>query len=1188
MNAIMKRFAWLGLGTLWAMLAIGPALADDTELFIGNSQSSQAQPNILFIFDNSGSMDTLVRTQDPFDGRTTYPAAGCDPNRVYWRTGAGDPPACTTDRWFDLAQLKCDAALRAFLTAGYYTDNMAQYDPTNGGGGKRWETIASGQKSRAVECRSDRGVHGDGIDGSKLYARNGQSGVNGFWGDRTQEISWGQAPANETYTLYSGNYLNWTFGPANSRSRIDIVKDVAGNLLDSVSGVNVGLMTFNDPIDNLNGSQGGYVAYPMQDVNLARAPMKAAINALTAHTYTPLSETLYEASQYYMGRRVDYGALTSVAASRDPSNPANYQSPVVYGCQKNFIVYLTDGEPTKDVDADAKIKALRDANGQSFGQLVGPTCDAETYPAGFAPSGGDCLDDLAEFMQKGDLTNLPGQQNVSTYTIGFTVDLPNLSDTARRGGGNYYTANDTASLANVLSNIVTQILTKNTTFTSPTVAVNAFNRTQNLSDLFISVFRPAGRDHWPGNLRKYRLDALTGQIVYGPAGQRGIPAIDPATGFFKKDAYDDWALAPPYDPVDDVNGAANAEIGGAANLIPGAATRAVYTSLGGNGPSSLTRIARGVLTDAILNTGLPGDPTADQVTDFINGEDLPDTNLNNVTAEPRTQMGDPLHSQPTSFVYGPGLRDGLVFMATNDGYLHAVDMSTGVEKWAFLPQEFLGSQIDLYNDNSSASKHYGIDGDLRLLALANNDNVIDPATEKVYLYFGMRRGGDFYYALDVTDKNAPPTLAFRLDSTSLPGLGQSWATPVPTKMNIGGTVRNVLVIAGGYEPDQDNSVLTTDNIGNAIFIVDAQTGALLWSAGRDRGTLLLNTSGRRMDYSIPARVRVVDLDGDGLADRMYAGDMGGQVWRFDVFNGQPAASLITGGVIAQLGGAPNSSPSLADTRRFYYAPDVAVVNSRNYNFIHVGIGSGHREHPLSTANQDRFYALRDYNLGALTQAQYNALTIITDSSLTPVTTTNTNVPNGSPGWRLDLNIGGWNGEKVLAEARTFNNEVIFSTFMPSTTGTSCQPQLGTNRIYQMSIFNGAPVTNLDGSADPSTLSMSDLFVQNEGGILSSAHALFLDRDANHDGIPDAEQDSDGDGIPDSIDPDKNGNGIPDALEDDDHDGIPNGQDADANGNGIPDDQEDGGNPTICVGLICFPAGFQNTPVRTFWTQRSLD
>ena len=1166
MNAIMKRFAWLGFGTLWAIAAVGPALADDTELFIGTSQNSQSQPNILFIFDDSGSMATIVKTQDTYDGTKTYATAGCDANMVYWLVGTGSPPACTTARFFNMSALVCDKALQAFKTAGYYTDNMAQYDPTNSGTGKRWETLSSTQKTRDVECRSDRGVHGDGVNTTNLYARNGQSGVAGYWGTAGQEISWGNAPANETYTLYSGNYLNWANGPTLNRSRIDIVKDVATNLLDSVSGVNVGLMTFND-------NQGGYVAFPMTDVDVGRKAMKDAITGLQPITWTPLSETLWEAGQYYMGRKVDYGGA-SVAGAIDPAKPGYYLSPIAAGCQKNFVVYLTDGEPTKDRDADAKIKAVKDANGTSFGTLVGNTCDVETYPAGFSPDGGDCLDDLAEFLNKGDLSALPGQQNVITYTIGFTVDLPNLSQTATRGGGKYYTANDTASLASAMSNIVTSILTTNTTFTAPTVAVNSFNRTQNLSELFISVFRPSGRTHWPGNLKKYRL--TTDSVIVDATG---TPAIDPATGFFKDTSRSIWSV-----PID----GSNVEVGGAANLIPAPVSRLVYTYLG---TAALTaagnRVAKtnSAIDDALLGTGTPGDPTRDQVIDFITGLDTSDTNQNNITNEPRYQMGDPLHSQPVSVIYGPTLADGVLFFATNDGYLHAIDITTGIEKWSFVPPEFLRNQLALYNDDSSVNKLYGIDGDLRVVTVADNNGIIDPG-EKVYLYFGMRRGGDFYYALDVSDPNAPKVM-FRLDGTQLPGLGQSWATPVPTKVNIGGTAKSVLVIAGGYEPDQDNSALSTDTIGNSIYIVDSVSGALLWYASNTSGaTKRFNTTGRSMSYSFPAHVRVADFDGDGFMDRIYAADMGGQIWRFDVSNGQPASSLIAGGVIAQLGGAPNASPALTDVRRFYYAPDIAVVSTRTENFTHIGIGSGHREHPLSTATQDRFYALRDYNVGQMTQAQFDALTVITDASLTPVTTVNTAVAHGSAGWRLDLNIGGWTGEKVLAEARTFNNEVIFSTFMPNSSGTSCQPQLGTNRIYQMNIFNGAPVLNLDGSSDP-TLTMTDLFTQHEGGILPTAQTLFLGPDANHDGIPDSEQDTDGDGIPDSKDTDKNGNGIPDDQEDDDGDGIPNGQDSDKNGNGIPDDQE-GDRPTECVGLICFPAGYRNIPVRTFWTQRSLD
>jgi hypothetical protein len=312
------------------------------------------------------------------------------------------------------------------------------------------------------------------------------------------------------------------------------------------------------------------------------------------------------------------------------------------------------------------------------------------------------------------------------------------------------------------------------------------------------------------------------------------------------------------------------------------------------------------------------------------------------------------------------------------------------------------------------------------------------------------------------------------------------------------------------------------------------------------------------------------------------------VWRFDITNGNTAANLVAGGVIAQLGAAGASPATLASTRRFYYAPDVATVNTRTENFIHIGIGSGHREHPNGTGNQDRFYALRDYAIAPQTQAQFNARTIIRDADLTPVTTTNTTVAAGSVGWRLDLNIGGWQGEKVLAEARTFNNQVIFSTFIPSSGSSSCVPALGLNRVYQMSIFNGAPVNNLDGPADGSPLTMDDLYLENAGGILSNAQALFIDGDANGDGIPDSEDDQDNDGIPDSEDPDKDGNGVLDADEDPDGDGIPNGLDPDDDNDGIPDEDEEADDTVICIGLICFPAGFQNNPVRTFWAQESID
>ena len=83
-----------------------------------------------------------------------------------------------------------------------------------------------------------------------------------------------------------------------------------------------------------------------------------------------------------------------------------------------------------------------------------------------------------------------------------------------------------------------------------------------------------------------------------------------------------------------------------------------------------------------------------------------------------------------------------------------------------------------------------------------------------------------------------------------------------------------------------------------------------------------------MQHSIPGDVRVLDLDNNGLADRMYVADMGARIWRFDIFNGRPGRStFVTGGKLASLGVADGVGNPLSDARRFYNAPDVSLVRS---------------------------------------------------------------------------------------------------------------------------------------------------------------------------------------------------------------------------------------------------------------------
>ena len=607
------RLGALTMGAIW-MLASGlPAVADDTELFVATSANAGIRPNVLFIIDNSGSMASEVRTQEDYDPGTLY-SGGCDANRVYWRTGTGDEPDCTTDRWFEMTALKCGAALEAFRTGGQFIDVMAQYDPDTirgrrGDVGERWEDIDQNQHTRAVECKTDAGSHGEDEADPDLYARDGSTSPTGYWGDVTTRISWTSSHNNTTYSIYAGNYLNWISSPTTTQTRLEIVQDVATSLLGSINGVDVGLMYFNAP------DQGGLVAHAMENVATARSTIQAKINALRPETFTPLSETLYEAAQYFRGDEVVFGDPDSVAESRDPADTDLYNSPINNTCQQNYIVLLTDGEPTRDRDATSAIQAMTDDAGDTFASLVGGTCDAETYPAGFNPDGGQCLDDLAQFLHDGDHSPLADQQSINTYTIGFEIDLPILEQTAQRGGGVYYTADDTASLANALTNILIDVLQTNQTFTSPSVAVNAFNRTQNLSDLFISVFSPTGQRHWHGNLKKYQLRPSDATIV----DANGDPAVDPSTGFFSEYAQSFWSASVDGEVVTS---------GGAANLIPTPTNRKVYTYFANvnltDATNRISPLNTANLTDTELDTGGAGDPTAAEVISFINGVDLAD------------------------------------------------------------------------------------------------------------------------------------------------------------------------------------------------------------------------------------------------------------------------------------------------------------------------------------------------------------------------------------------------------------------------------------------------------------------------------------------------------------------------------------------------------------------------------------
>ncbi len=1105
------KLTWLCLGVAIAIIGGTPAWADDTELLLvtPGTAANTFNANILLILDSSGSMNTQEETNKPYDSDVTYPGA-CDPNLMYWsRTGV--LPACSAGDAHAVkkSSFVCKKAQRQILGIGLYKGVMVQYraDST---GARRWRTLARNFTREPVECQDDSGFHGSG---NLTYAQAGTD-LPPFTNNPNKEVAWGSFPASESYTVFDGNYLNWRATPEKIiLSRIDMVKAATKIAMESINSSNIGIMRFND-------FDGGAVIQGMIDLDSNRTALASVIDGITVGGRTPLSEALYESALYWLGEPAHYGErINDHPTDRDAlvsTSPEVYKAPESPVCTRNYNVLLTDGEPFDDLDTPTLAPTL-----PNFAARLGRTTCTGTNQ-------GDCLDDIAEYLSLPDLlADQKGDQFVTTHTIGFSIDLPILKETAEISGGDYYQADDVENLTLALLSIFGEANLQELAFTSPAVAVSAFNRTQNLNDLYMTVFQPQANIHWPGNLKKYRLKD---RVITDADGN---PAVNPLTGFFADTAKNFWTV-----------GAADGNkvgVGGAASQLPAPAARKLYTNNGNAELTSGTNAISAANVDAYRLadfglSGATGEPTITEMIAWLRGADILDADDDPLTTQ-RNVMGDPLHSQPATMVYGgsPGNEDIVVYVATNDGYLHAIDAATGKELWAFIPKEMLPRSAALMFNPNSSFKSYGIDGDITPVFVDRDSNGLIDGTDFAYILFGLRRGGSSYYALDVTDKNAPKILW----NVAYPGMGQSWSRPAVTRVRLKDNSLNpdgaVVILGAGYDPVHDTRAFpaTEDNSGAGIFMLDLQSGDELWRAGRELSSNLVLPN---MTRAFPSQVRVIDLDGDRFADRMYAADVGGQLWRFDIFGGEPASSLVTGGVIAQLGAEGITRPTPAETRRTYNSPDVAIFvdTAQNRRFLSVNIGTGYRAHPLDTSAADVFYSFRDPDVaGRLSQVEFNSYNIATNADFVEVRgATQAVVTASERGWKFSLPAD----QMVLSNSAVFNGELFFVTFSPdSVSAQDCTVRVGKNFLYRVSILNGDPIVdNIDAVSDLIADARRVTELQ-QRGIAPSPQFLF-----------------------------------------------PSPDDVDCQGAACSP------MPLGCVGVECFDPGFENRPVRTLWTQDGIE
>ena len=393
---------------------------------------------------------------------------------------------------------------------------------------------------------------------------------------------------------------------------------------------------------------------------------------------------------------------------------------------------------------------------------------------------------------------------------------------------------------------------------------------------------------------------------------------------------------------------------------------------------------------------------------------------------------------------------------------------SGEEVWAFMPRRAMAAQSILRANGTGMTHPYTVDGaPVAFMLDVNQDgSIVGSDGDKVYLYVGMRRGGKAYYAFDITNPEAPRLMWTIEKSGTFSELGYTFSNPRVGLVNTSSGPTPAIMFAGGYDMNKDirGAVGTNDSEGNAIYVVNAETGQLIWKAIRGSGgsgsTVFEHP---RLTDSIPSTLSVGDTDGDGFTDRIVVGDTGGNVWRADIHGKDTSRWKLT--QLAALG--RHASGGIVNDRRFFHRPDLVPSKDNDGMFDAVVIGSGDRPDPLDKGGLTSNYAfmIKDRHTapgsGVDESIQVSELGDVTSNCLQSSSPCSIDLTKG---WALGLTEP---GEKVLATALTITGKTFFTTYLPRSGAgaTACAPSEGAGRLYAVALQDATAVINYDTSDD---------------------------------------------------------------------------------------------------------------------------
>lgn len=795
-----------------------------------------------------------------------------------------------------------------------------------------------------------------------------------------------------------------SMGSSNSGgTRLSVAKNVTKNLFAANPNVRWGLAHFNTVY--YNSKYHAEIRQEIADFSPAHlTSLNTSVDALNTAGATAMADAFLDMYDYFAGRYVPRNQTTALA------------SPVEYRCQKNYTMLVTDGEPNSSLPTSHP--TLGTFPGISYSNFTPMSEQAYTMNMGLT---GNDLDGIAFNTYR---------QYMSTYTVGFTINLPLLKNMAEHAGGEYFTAGNEAQLTQAFQKAIQSIVNKTSSVPAP-VSVN-----QPSNGVVQVGFET---ENWSGSVKSRQVDAN---------GNISTTTVD-AT-------------------------------------VPAASGRKLLTSYGAG--------TRAFTTISATNSAMLADTTTfgsnpEWTLRFLTGEE-PTTE---VTWRKRNGnvLGDFVHTEPLQLSKLSGNSDDFIAGA-NDGLMHYFrrqgNTAAYSELFAYAPSATLSKvQYVARRDYGQVTNphRYLVDG-----ALVTQKLFDTVGGNKQLLVGALGRGGKGLYALNLDNAtaNSPSGIGtdvglWDINSEDLGvwngglNMGYTFGRPVVAKVKQPLTAAGAepwMVIAGnGYDSDIAHGSSTNKS---GVFFFNAQTGTRM-------GNVMLPTSGSKPGIG---GIAVMDKDNDNVADVVYAADRNGDIWRIDLkaeLHGTNADDSLNTKAYKIWEGSPNQPITMAPTLYRINSDEVMVL---------FGTGSMLLDSDKNDRHAQSVYGLRDNLSAPPTTYSYTAdrgasgrllkQEIIEEKGVgddvyrkvSQNTRPADNSKNG--GWYMDLPVGVGSAERVTQPMQVLTNGVFFSTQIPSVSETDrCNSSSGDGWIMAISAVTGAaprdPVmapglVNFDGGSSP--------------------------------------------------------------------------------------------------------------------------